>query len=77
MIIILRTKYKCYNMVALSTCDYDYHFIVNVDGQWYNKMGGARLEYVDTSYVLSQKWPSSFSHNSETIFFAIKKDWYR
>ena len=46
-------------MVALSTCDYDYHFIVNVDGQWYNKMGGARLEYVDA--LLSRIIPKLFS----------------
>jgi hypothetical protein len=43
------------NLVALRTGPYDYHFIVNVDGIWYNKQGLSKVIKDDESYVTDKK----------------------
>ena len=81
--------YENENLVALKCGPMDYHFMVRVDGVWYNKPGTPPLivnESIDI--VTSQIWKGRYLNNygqlqsnsqifydDETIYFAIAKEW--
>ena len=84
---ILKTQQE--NLVALKCGPFDYHFMVRVDGIWYNKPGTTPLiENENYLNVISKVWKGryinkngniknddSIYYDDVTIYFAIKKDW--
>ncbi len=77
------------NLVALKCGPMDYHFMVRVDGVWYNKPGTTPLISNESlSIVTADKWIGRYLNNygelqsnpriyydDETIYFAIAKEW--
>lgn len=77
------------NLVALKNGEYDYHFIVKIDGIWYNKPGPSELIVNEHQLnVIAKKWYGRYKnskgniqtnkalvYDDETIYFAIKKEW--
>ncbi len=76
------------NLVALKCGPFDYHFMVRVDGIWYNKPGTTPLiENENYLNVISKVWKGRYINKNGniknddsiyydvTIYFAIKKDW--
>jgi hypothetical protein len=75
--------------VAIKCGPDDYHFI-RLDGRgWYNKSGTMQGLYIDKNLVAADIWyplwlengmvasSGDLYYNDETIFFAVKKDWYK
>ena len=68
------------NLVALRVSKMDYHFIVKVNGTWYDKTGSTEITTRTESFVVSEKWvgiPFINVYDSKTIYFSIQKDWYK
>ena len=68
------------NLVALRVSKMDYHFIIKVNGTWRDKAGRKEITTVDESHVVSEKWVGTLfinEYDSKTIYFSIRKDWYK